>query len=316
MSARPSLAPRSALGRAAPYLALLGSITSLCVGSSFAKGLFPLVGAAGATALRVGFSALILLAIWRPWRASWKRADLLRIVRYGAVMGAMNLCFYLSLRTLPLGLAIAFEFLGPLAVALTHSRRPKHFLMVGLAVIGLALLLPIRGGAGTLDSTGVGFALTAAVFWALYIVFGKRTAHLHAGHTVALGMTTSALIVVPIGAFAAGPKLLAPSLLLMGAAVGLLSSAIPYSLEMVALKRLSPRSFGVLLGAEPVLGALAGAALLGERLAPIQWLAIGLVVLASVMTLSDQADEAPSMVIAADEAELRCSAQPAQSLAK
>jgi len=268
-----------------PYAALFVAIITLCVGTSFAKQLFPLVGAQGTTAYRVGFSALILLALWRPWRYPLSRADLTAVALYGAVMGLMNLCFYMSLRTIPLGLAIAIEFTGPLALALIHSRKLVHFVWIGLAALGLLLLLPLKPGAGALDPVGVGFAATAAVLWALYIVLGKRTGHMHAGRTVALGMSTAALIVAPIGLATAGAALFHPHVLMLGLVVAVLSSAIPYSLEMVALKGIPKRSFGVMLSAEPAVGALAGLLMLGERLAPLQWLAIGCIIAASAGTI-------------------------------
>jgi len=268
-----------------PYAALFVAIITLCVGTSFAKQLFPLVGAQGTTAYRVGFSALILLALWRPWRYPLSRADLTAVALYGAVMGLMNLCFYMSLRTIPLGLAIAIEFTGPLALALIHSRKLIHFVWIGLAALGLLLLLPLKPGAGALDPVGVGFAATAAVLWALYIVLGKRTGHMHAGRTVALGMSTAALIVAPIGLATAGGALFHPHVLMLGLVVAVLSSAIPYSLEMVALKGIPKRSFGVMLSAEPAVGALAGLLMLGERLAPLQWLAIGCIIAASAGTI-------------------------------
>lgn len=277
-----------------PYAALFGAIVTLCVGASFAKQLFPVIGATGTTAYRVGFSALLLLALWRPWRHPLTLADLKAVALYGAVMGLMNLCFYMSLRTIPLGLAIAIEFTGPLALALLHSRKPIHFVWIGLAVLGLLLLLPLKAGAGSLDPVGVAFAGAAAVMWALYIVLGKRTGHLHAGRTVALGMSTAALIVVPIGLVSAGAELFHPHWLLMGMVVAVLSSAIPYSLEMIALKGIPKRSFGVMLSAEPAVGALAGLALLGERLAPLQWLAIGCIIAASagtILTTESQVEE-------------------------
>ncbi len=267
-----------------PYAALFVAIVTLCVGTSFAKQLFPLVGAEGTTAYRVGFSALILLALWRPWRYPLSRADLTAVALYGAVMGLMNLCFYMSLRTIPLGLAIAIEFTGPLALALIHSRKLIHFVWIGLAALGL-LLLPLKPGADALDPVGVGFAATAAVLWALYIVLGKRTGHMHAGRTVALGMSTAALIVAPIGLATAGAALFHPHVLMLGLVVAVLSSAIPYSLEMVALKSIPKRSFGVMLSAEPAVGALAGLLMLGERLAPLQWLAIGCIIAASAGTI-------------------------------
>lgn len=268
-----------------PYAALLGAIVMFCIGSSFAKQLFPLVGAQGTTAYRVGFSALLLLAIWRPWRHPLSRADLTAVALYGAVTGLMNLSFYMALRTIPLGLAIAIEFMGPLSLALIHSRKPIHFLWVGLAALGLLLLLPLKPGAGALDPVGVGFASAAGMFWALYIVLGKRTSHMHAGRAVALGMTAAALIVAPIGLVSAGAALLQPKLLALGLVVAVLSSAIPYSLEMIALKGIPKRSFGVMLSVEPAVGALAGLMMLGERLAPLQWLAIGAIIAASAGTI-------------------------------
>jgi inner membrane transporter RhtA len=274
--------PSSSLSRALPYLALCGSIASFCVGTSFGKSLFPLVGAQGTVSYRVGFAALILLAIWRPWRQKISRADLLATMRYGAVLGLMNFCFYMALRSIPLGLAIAIEFLGPLTVSLLHARRLAHIAMVALAAAGLALLLPLRQMNHALDWTGVIYALCAGVFWGLYIVFGKKTSHLPGGQTVALGMATAALVVVPIGVHDVGVALLTPSLMASGMVVAMLSSALPYSLEMIALKSIPENRLGILLSVEPAAGALAGALILGEHLTPLQLLAIALVVAASV----------------------------------
>ncbi len=275
----------AARARLIPYAALMSAIVVLCVGTSFAKSLFPLVGAQGTTAYRVGFSALILLLVWRPWRHPIARADLARVAAYGAVMGLMNLCFYMAIRTVPLGLAIAIEFMGPLAVAVASSRKLIHFAWIGLAALGLGLLLPIDPGAKPLDPVGVGLACIAAVMWALYIILGKRTGHLHAGRSVALGMTTAALIVAPIGIASAGASLFHPKIVLLGLAVAVLSSAIPYSLEMIALRGIPKRSFGVMLSAEPAVGALAGLLILGERLVVSQWLAIAAIVAASIGTI-------------------------------
>lgn len=273
-----------------PYAALLGAIVSLCAGTSLAKSLFPLVGAEGASAYRVGFSAVALCLIWRPWRTPLAGRDLMAVLFYGAVMGAMNLCFYMALRTIPLGLAIAIEFTGPLGLALLHARRPSHFAWIGLAVLGLGLLLPLGNPRLNLDPVGVAFAATAAVFWALYIVAGQRTGHLHGGRSVALGMTTAALVVAPFGIVAAGARLLDPAALGLGLVVALVSSALPYSLEMVAMRGIPKRSFGVMASLEPAVGALAGLLFLGEHLVGRQWLAIALVVAASIgAALSDQA---------------------------
>ena len=277
---------RAALPAVLPYACLVSAMVSLCAGTSFAKTLFPMVGAAGTSAYRAGFSALILCLIWRPWRFPLARKDLIAVVAYGAVMGAMNLCFYMSLRTIPLGLAIAIEFTGPLSLAMIHARKPIHFVWIALAVAGLALLLPLGDTSLNLDPVGVAFAAAAAVFWALYIVTGQRTGHLHGGRSVALGMTTAAVVIAPFGLAAGGAALLNPVAIGLGLVVAVVSSAIPYSLEMVALRGISKRSFGVMLSLEPAVGALAGLLLLGEDLAPRQWLAIAFVIAASVGTVA------------------------------
>jgi inner membrane transporter RhtA len=279
------LSASAGLRAALPYVCLVSAMVSLCAGTSFAKTLFPMVGAAGTSAYRVGFSALILCLIWRPWRFPLARKDLIAVTTYGAVMGAMNLCFYMSLRTIPLGLAIAIEFTGPLSLAMIHARKPIHFFWIALAVAGLGLLLPLGDASLNLDPVGVAFAAAAAVFWALYIVTGQRTGHLHGGRSVALGMTTAALVIAPFGLVTGGAALLNPVAISLGLVVAVVSSAIPYSLEMVALRGISKRSFGVMLSLEPAVGALAGLLVLGEHLVARQWLAIAFVIAASVGTV-------------------------------
>ena len=269
--------------RFVPFLAVLGSVTALGVGTSWAKqALFPVVGAQGTTAVRVGLSALLMLMLWRPWRWRLSRADAQAVVLYGAALGAMNLMFYLSLQTLPFGLAVAIEFAGPLAVAIWSSRRAVDFVWVALAIVGLALLLPLGLSGSTLDPLGVLYSVGAAVFWALYIVFGKRAGHLHAGQSVSLGLMVAALVVVPVGVAHAGAALLSPSVLLVGVAMAAISSALPISLEMMALKRLPKEAFGIMISMEPAVAALLALALLGERLDTVQWLAIGCIVAASM----------------------------------
>ncbi len=266
-----------------PFLAVLGSVTALGIGTSWAKQwLFPAVGAQGTTALRVGFSALLVLLLWRPWRWHLSRADAKSVVLYGAALGGMNLMFYMSLRTLPFGLAVAIEFAGPLAVAIWSSRRAVDFVWVMLAIAGLGLLLPLGLNGSMLDPVGVAYALGAAVFWALYIVFGKRAGHLHAGHSVSLGLLVAALVVVPVGVAHAGMALLSPSLLLIGVAVAAVSSALPISLEMMALKRLPKEAFGIMISMEPAVAALVAMALLSEHLSVVQWMAIGCIMAASM----------------------------------
>lgn len=266
-----------------PLLAIFGSVTFLGLGTSWAKhALFPVVGAQGTTAIRVGLSAVFLWTLWRPWRRPVTREDLVRVLCYGVALGGMNLFFYLSLRTIPFGVAVAIEFAGPLAVALAASRRPTDFIWVVCAVAGLGLLLPLGHQVSALDPTGVACALAAALFWGLYILLGKRVGHLHAGHAVSLGMAAAALVVVPVGVLHAGSALLSPPILLAGLGVAVLSSAIPISLEMVALKRLSPKAFGIMISMEPAVAACLAAIFLAEQLSGAQWLAIGLIMAASI----------------------------------
>ena len=269
--------------RALPLLAVLGSVTALGIGTSFAKQLlFPLVGAQGTTALRVGFSALLLLALWRPWRYALAPADWRAIGLYGVAVGLMNLLFYMSIQTIPFGVAVAIEFAGPLAVAMLASRRALDFVWMACAVLGLGLLLPWREGTGSLDPLGVFYALAAAVAWGLYIVFGKRLSHLHSGVSVSLGLAVAALVVLPVGVAHAGAALFSPAVLLVAVGVAAVSSAIPISLEMVALRRLPRETFGVMLSTEPAVAALLGLLLLGEHLSPVQWFAIACIITASV----------------------------------
>ncbi|MGB3432178.1 EamA family transporter [Achromobacter sp.] len=264
-----------------PILSLIGAMASLCIGTSFAKSLFPMVGAQGTTAYRIAIGALILLAIWRPWRFPLTRKDAAKIALYGVTLACMNLLFYMALRTLPLGVAIAIEFIGPLTLAVALSRRAIDFVWIGCAVAGLVLLIPTGQSVHDLDPVGIAFALGAAVCWALYIIFGKMAGNVHGGQATSLGLTAATLVALPIGAAHAGTALLDPTLILAGIAVGVLSSALPYSLEMVALRRLPQKTFGVLLSMEPAMGALAGVIVLNEQLSQTQWLAICGIIVAS-----------------------------------
>jgi len=265
---------------ALPLAALGASLVSQNLGAAIAKSLFPLVGVEGMTALRVGLSALLLLAFWRPWRTPPARRDVANIVAYGAMLGGMNLCIYHAFGRIPIGIATAIETTGPLVVVLAASRRALDVAWVALALAGLALLLP-SGPAQPLDPLGLLFAFGAAASWALYIVFGKRVAPLASGQAVSLGMLVAALMAVPIGIAHAGAALLAPAALLAGLGVALLSSAVPYSLEMAALRRMPRHVFGILVSATPAVGAACGALVLGEHLGWLQWLAIGCIVAAS-----------------------------------
>lgn len=264
--------------------ALLVAMVSYQCGASLAKNLFPAVGAEGATAYRLGLSALVLVLLRRPWKSPPVKPDWRSLWGYGLAMGAMNLVFYLSLRTIPLGIAVALEFTGPLALALFGSRRLLDFAWIGLVVAGLALLLPLRGIDKALDPLGVMYALAAGVGWALYIVLGQRAGAAYGANAVTLGTLVGALVAIPAGIAHAGTALLSPALLPCALGVAVLSSALPYSLEMVSMTRLPTRTFSTFLSLEPAIAALAGVALLDERLDPPQWLAIAAIVAAAAGT--------------------------------
>ncbi len=267
-----------------PVAALMGSLVCLCVGTSFAKTLFPQMGATGISAYRIGLAALLLVLVLRPWRRRWHSTDLPPSVLYGVTLGTMNLLFYLSIGRIPLGLAIAVEFTGPLAVALWTSHRKLDLLWVALAVAGLLMILPLQGldSPGALDPLGIGFALAAGACWALYIVIGQHVAQRYGKQATPMGMLAGTLVVVPVALMTSGTALFRIEWLWPGLVVAALSSALPYALEMYALKHLPKRSFSILLSLEPAVGAVAGWAMLSEGLTLQQWLAIALVMAASM----------------------------------
>lgn len=265
-----------------PVIILLIAMTSIQGGASLAKSLFPLVGAPGVTALRLALGTLILVIVFKPWRLRFTREQRLPLLFYGLSLGAMNYMFYLAIQTVPLGVAVALEFTGPLAVALFGSRRAVDFIWVILAVLGLWYLLPLGQDVAQVDLTGAAFALGAGACWAIYILTGQRAGEDHGPATVALGSLIAAIIFVPLGAFQAGDVLWHWSILPLGIAVAILSTALPYSLEMIALTRLPTRTFGTLMSMEPALAAVSGMVFLGETLALQQVLALMAIVIASM----------------------------------
>lgn len=267
------------------------AIVSFQIGAAFAKQLIPVLGPPGTTALRIGLSALLLVAVQRPWRSWPTRAAWTWILPYGLSLGAMNAIFYVALGRIPLGIAVAIEFTGPLGVAVMASRRRIDYLWVLLAVVGLGLLLPIRADAESLDPIGVACALVAGVGWALYIVFGQKAGRAQGPSASTWGLIVAAALVVPLGVFDAGPRIVAPSTLPFGIAVAIFSGALPYTLEMYALRGLSTRVFGTLMSFEPAIAAVAGTVLLHEVLTVTQIAAVACIVAASVgAVLGERAD--------------------------
>lgn len=260
---------------------LLMAMISIQLGASIAKELLPSIGPSGATALRTSIAATLLWAVWKPWRAPRTATWLRAVVVYGACLGTMNLVFYCALARIPLGLAVALEFIGPLGVALFASRRAVDFAWTLSAAAGILLIVPLRAGSGV-DPVGVGFALGAGVCWALYIVFGQRASNAGpSGPTAAIGMAVAALVTMPIGAHAVVAHAGERAVWLRALAVAVFSSALPYYLEMLALRRLPARTFGVLMSLEPAVAAVLGFAILRERLSPSQWAAIALIIVAA-----------------------------------
>ncbi|MHB8531775.1 MAG: EamA family transporter, partial [Solirubrobacteraceae bacterium] len=283
MAHREQLATRPGpIARTPSGVLVVGAIASIQFGAALAATLFARVGPAGTVWLRLLFGSLVLLAVARPSLGGRTRAELGLAVAFGLVLGAMNLSFYESVQRIPLGVAVSLEFVGPLTVALLGSRRRLDLLWVALAAVGIVALTR-TGGAHPLSGLGVGLALLAGAFWGCYILLNARLGRLYEGTSgLALAMGVATLAVLPFGIGGGGSSLLGAEALLLGGAIGLLSSAIPYTFEVEALRRIAPPVFGVLMSLEPAVAALAGLAVLGQRLAARELLGIGLVVIASV----------------------------------
>ncbi len=276
----------------APLL-VLTAIVSVQVGSSLAKQLFDDLGAVGTTLLRLGLAAVLLLLVLRPAVRSWSRDSWTASLLLGGAMAGMNLTFYLSLQTVPLGVAVTVEFVGPLLLALVQTRRGIDLLWAGLAATGVALLG--LDTSGDLPVTGLLLAFVAGLFWAGYIVTSAKVGQVLPGTDgLAVALAFAALLVLPFGLEGASAVLDRPSLLVAALAVALLSSVISYGLELAALRRIPTRVFGILMSLEPAAAAVAGLLVLGEELGGREVLALLLVSLASGgITLARRQDELP-----------------------
>ncbi len=267
-----------------PIGSLLIAMISVQAGAAFAKTLFPIIGAEGTVVLRLGFAALMLGLVLRVWRAGINRGNWHVALIYGVNLGLMNFLYYLAVSRIPVGIAAALEFTGPLAVAILGSRSRLDLLWAALALTGIVLLLPVEGLGSALDPLGIVYALGAGIGWAVYIFTGKRAGDTFGTPAPALGMAVAALVTMPLGAAEAVAGVTDFHILLLVILVAALSSAVPFAFEMVSLRRLPPQAYGTLTSMEPAIGALSGLVILQETLPLSQWLAIFLIIAASVGT--------------------------------
>ena len=266
-----------------PTALVLLSVGSVQFGAAIAKGLFDAVGPGGTVLFRISLSALVLLLLWRPNLRGYARREYALAALFGVVLAGMNLSLYLAIDRIPLGVAVTLEFLGPLGVAVAGSRRLLDGLWVVLAATGILLLAPLDVlGGNELDPAGVAFALLAGALWASYILLSARVGGVFPGGTgLVISLCVGTLLLLPVGISDGGYALLDPKLLLAGLGVALLSSAVPYSLELEALRKLPTRVFGVLMSLEPAVAALVGFLVLDELLGIRAVVAIGLVTVAA-----------------------------------
>ncbi|MNY91406.1 Threonine/homoserine exporter RhtA [compost metagenome] len=262
---------------------LLIAMLSLQSSGSLAKVLFDQFPILTVSAMRLLLGSIILAVLFKIWQVDFKRVKHKAILSYGFALAGMNLLFYLSIARLPLGIAVSFEFIGPLSVALFYAKQRFDFVWVGLAILGLVLLFPFDQAAQSLDTLGIAFALGAGACWALYIVAGQRPSGVSGNHTVCLGMFVGMLILMPLALFSGLPtNVFEPSNLVYFIALAVLASALPFSLEMIALRNLTALSFGTLMSLEPAIAALSGFVFLGEQLLWSQWLALSVIIMASI----------------------------------
>lgn len=272
---------------APPPALLLVSIVSIQLGAAVAVHMFEALGPIGTTFLRIGFSAILLLIATRGHIGVGARRHVWLLLLFGCVIAVMNLSFYGAIARIPLGVAVAIEFIGPLGVAVLTSRRLKDFLWIGLAIVGLVLLTPDIGG--ELDPLGVGLALVAGAGWASFVLISPRVARGVGGAGLALAMVVATLFTLPFELVAGGLESLDLGLLVGALAVAILSTALPLSLEFEALKRMTARAYGIMVTLEPVAATVVGALVLGQALLPTALLAIACVTAAAIgVTLSDR----------------------------
>lgn len=273
--------------KATPHLQalilLFIAMISMQSSGALAKILFDQFPVLTISAMRLLLGSLILAVIFKIWQADFKQVKWKAIATYGIALAGMNALFYLSISRIPLGIAVAFEFIGPLSVALFHARQRFDFVWVGLAILGLVLLFPFKQASASLDPVGIVFALGAGACWALYIIAGQRPSGVSGNHTVCLGMFIGMLCLMPIALFTGMPiSVFEPSNLIYFIALAILASALPFSLEMIALRNLSALSFGTLMSLEPAIAAFSGFIFLGEQLLWTQWLALATIISASI----------------------------------
>lgn len=263
-----------------PVPAVLLSIISVQCGAAIAKSLFPEIGAAATASLRIGLSAIILLAAFRPNITKLNAKQWKYVILYGLSLGAMNMVFYMAIERIPIGLGVTLEFVGPLLLAIFSSKKAIDFIWIVLAAIGITLIAPWTSNG--LNLIGVLLALLAGGFWAAYIILGGRISKImKGGEAVAVGMLFATLLILPFGIFSGGLNQLSPKLLGLGASLALLSSAIPFTLEINALKQLPARTFSILMSLEPAMAALAAFVFLQEYLSLTECIAVACVVIAS-----------------------------------
>lgn len=262
---------------------LIIAMISVQSSGSLAKILFHDFPILTVAAMRLLFGALILALIFKIWQINFRQVKWQALISYGFALAGMNALFYLSIDRLPLGIAVSFEFVGPLSVALYYARQKFDFVWVGLAILGLILLFPFDQVSEDLDLIGIGFALGAGACWAIYIVAGQKPSGISGNHTVCLGMFIGMLCLMPVALFSGfSIAVFEPSNFIYFIALAVLASALPFTLEMIALRHLTALSFGTLMSVEPAIAALSGFIFLGEQLVWNQWLALATIICASI----------------------------------